>query len=108
VPVCFVLAFCIFPTLTRCFNQAIEDAVDMVLMRSWGEAKLARMMTEIEKLEKLRSLWDSSREPNFLRCLIKEGSRVAGNKQNKLVHRNLHYSRGTASARADHIELTLN
>lgn len=88
-----------------CFDQAIEDAVDLLLMRSRGEAELARMMTEIEKLGKLRTLWDSSKEPNLLRCLMEEGSRVAGSKHIKLVLRNLQYTRGTASARADHLEL---
>lgn len=78
----------------------------MVLMRSRGEAELARMMTEIEKLEKLRSLWDGSKEANLLRCLIGESSKVAISKHNKLILRNLQYSRGTASARADHIELS--
>jgi energy-coupling factor transporter ATP-binding protein EcfA2 len=81
----------------------------MLLMRSRGEAELARMMTEIEKLDKLRTLWDSSKKPNLLRCLLDDGktlsSSSSGAKHNKIILRNLHYSRGTAMARADHIEL---
>jgi energy-coupling factor transporter ATP-binding protein EcfA2 len=76
-------------------------------MRSRGEAELARMMTEIEKLDKLRTLWDSNKKPNLLRCMIEDGHRslLPGRKHSKLILRNLHYSRGTAMARADHIEL---
>lgn len=96
----------IVPSEIFVFSRAIEDAVDLILMRTRGEAELARMMTEIEKLEKIRDLWDSSKEPNLLRCRIEEGGRVAGSSHNNLILRNLHYSRGTASARADHIELS--
>ena len=97
----------IMPSEIFVYSRAIEDAVDMLLMRSRGEAELARMMTEIEKLDKLNSLWDNSKKPNLLRCMIDEGhhSLASGSKHNKLILRNLHYSRGTAMARADHIEL---
>jgi energy-coupling factor transporter ATP-binding protein EcfA2 len=79
----------------------------MLLMRSRGEAELARMMTEIEKLDNLRTLWENSSKPSHLRCLLDDGHIISstGRKHNKLVLRNLHYSRGTAMARADHIEL---
>jgi energy-coupling factor transporter ATP-binding protein EcfA2 len=81
------------------FSRAIEDAVDMVLMRSRGEAELARMMTEIEKLKNLVDIWDRSTSRSLIHC------NLAPPKENNLVLRNLHYSRGTASARADHVEL---
>lgn len=79
----------------------------MLLMRSRGEAELARMITEIDKLDKLRILWDSSKKPNLLNCILDDANSMSttGNKHNKIVLRNLHYSRGTAMARADHIEL---
>jgi energy-coupling factor transporter ATP-binding protein EcfA2 len=97
----------IAPSEIFVYSRAIEDAVDMLLMRSRGEAELARMMTEIEKLDKLNALWASSKKPNLLRCLIDDGrhSLLSGSKHNRLILRNLHYSRGTAMARADHIEL---
>jgi ABC-type lipoprotein export system ATPase subunit len=73
----------------------------MLLMRSRGEAELARMMTEIEKLGKLHGVFASSKEPNLLPCLLGDDNASKG-----LILRNLHYTRGTASARADHIELS--
>lgn len=78
----------------------------MLLMRSRGEADLARMMTAIEKLDNLRSIWEDSRDPNLLPCLVDKDNQIPGNTRSKLVVRNLHYSRGTASARADHLELS--
>jgi ABC-type Mn2+/Zn2+ transport system ATPase subunit len=97
----------IVPSEIFVYSRAIEDAVDMLLMRSRGEAELARMMTEIEKLDKLSALWNGSKKLNLLRCLIDDGrhSLVSGSKHKRLILRNLHYSRGTAMARADHIEL---
>ena len=79
----------------------------MLLMRSRGEAELARMITEIDKLDKLRILWDSKKKPNLLKCMLDDATSVptSGQKHNKIILRNLHYSRGTAMARADHIEL---
>lgn len=79
----------------------------MLLMRSRGEAELARMITEIDKLDKLRILWDSSKKPNLLKCILDDANSIphSGNRHNKIVLRNLHYSRGTAMAQANHIEL---
>lgn len=81
------------------FSRAIEDTVDMVLMRSRGEAELARMMTEITKLNDLKNIWDSSKSRALLRCDI------APPDKKRLLLRNLDYTRGTASVRADHVEL---
>jgi energy-coupling factor transporter ATP-binding protein EcfA2 len=82
------------------FSRAIEDAVDMVLMRSRGEAELARMMTEITKLQELVTIWENSRSRALLRC------DTAPPDKKRLVLRNLDYTRGTAAVRADHVELT--
>jgi ATPase subunit of ABC transporter with duplicated ATPase domains len=71
----------------------------MVLMRSRGEAELARMMTEITKLNELKNIWDSSKSRALLRCDI------APPDKKRLLLRNLDYTRGTASVRADHVEL---
>jgi ATPase subunit of ABC transporter with duplicated ATPase domains len=71
----------------------------MVLMRSRGEAELARMMTEITKLNELKDIWDSSKSRALLRCDI------APPDKKSLLLRNLDYTRGTASVRADHVEL---
>jgi hypothetical protein len=94
------------------FSHAIEDAVDMVLMRSRGEAELARMMTEIDKLKELVKIWEDGRKSSSnLHCRIQtphpqlhnQHSRTHSHKN--IVVRNLHYTRGTASARLDHVEL---
>jgi energy-coupling factor transporter ATP-binding protein EcfA2 len=97
----------IVPSEIFVFSRAIEDAVDMMLMRSRSEAELARMMTEIEKLSNLSKLLQDSKEPRLLRCHVEDGSQKEdGTKvQNTIILRNLHYSRGTATARADHLEL---
>jgi hypothetical protein len=97
----------IVPAEIFVFSRAIEDAVDMVLMRSRGEAELARMMTDIEKLRKLSDLLEGSKEPNLLHCIIDTSpKRRMVESKNHIVIRNLHYSRGTAQARADHLELS--
>jgi ABC-type multidrug transport system fused ATPase/permease subunit len=83
------------------FSRAVEDAVDMVLMRSRSEAELAQMTTEAEKLQELADLWArQKKQKTFLPCRLP----VKGDHKG-LVLRNLHYSRGTASVRADHVEL---
>ncbi|GKY96158.1 hypothetical protein MPSEU_000575800 [Mayamaea pseudoterrestris] len=85
---------------TFVYSRAYEDAIDMLLMRSRGEAELARMMTEIDKLQDLAGVWERSRDRKLLPC------RLASPAEGKsLVIRNLQYSRGTALARADHLEL---
>jgi ABC-type multidrug transport system fused ATPase/permease subunit len=85
---------------TFVYSRAYEDAIDFLLMRSRGEAELARMMTEITKLEELSSIWNASRSRNLLSCRLAPPS-----ESKNLVIRNLQYSRGTALARADHLEL---
>jgi hypothetical protein len=83
------------------FSRAIEDAIDLILMRSRGEAELARMETEIKKLKNLEEIWESSKNRRLLPCRV-----AHSNEETSLVLRNLHYSRGTAQARADHLTLT--
>lgn len=83
------------------FSRAVEDAVDLVLMRSRSEAELAQMMTETEKLQELANLWAKQKKhKTFLPCRLATKGEAKG-----VVLRNLHYSRGTASVRADHVFL---
>ena len=83
------------------FSRAIEDAVDMVLIRSRSEAELAQMSTDTDKLKELVNLWSKhSQEKTLLPCTV-----ATATEQKKLILRNLHYSRGTASVRADHVEM---
>jgi energy-coupling factor transporter ATP-binding protein EcfA2 len=100
---------------TFVFSRAIEDTVDMLLMRSRAEAELARMKTEIEKLDQLAETWERSKNRSLLHCLVSGAPSVTSvpltspslvqHRKNTVVLRNLVYSRGTAHVRADHIEL---
>ena len=81
------------------FSRAIEDAVDMVLMKSRSEAELARMMTEIEKLSELASIWARSSTRSLIHC------KVAQRELDGITLRHVHYSRGTAAVHAEHVEM---
>jgi len=92
------------------FSRAIEDAVDTVLMKSRSEAELARMMTQIDNLKELASVWDNANSRNLINCnLPSEQILSTGNggdpERSMVVIRNLLYSRGTAMVRVDHMEL---
>jgi ABC-type Mn2+/Zn2+ transport system ATPase subunit len=106
---------------TFVFSRAIEDTVDMLLMRSRAEAELARMGTEIDKLEQLAQAWERGEHRALLHCRLASPSSSADadniahgsspsaqahhRSRNTVILRNLVYSRGTAHVRADHIEL---
>jgi ABC-type Mn2+/Zn2+ transport system ATPase subunit len=83
------------------FSRAIEDAVDLVLMKSRAESELAQMLTEVDKLQQLADVWETTRERTPLPCAVAppEVARPG------IVVRNLHYSRGSAIVRIDHVEL---
>ena len=83
------------------FSRAIEDAVDTVLMRTRAESELARMLTIIEKLQELVDVWKQSKLQAALPCSIASPIEQTQG----IVLRNLHYSRGTASVRVDHVEI---
>jgi hypothetical protein len=86
------------------FSRAIEDAVDMVLMRSRSEAELARMMTQISNLKELSEVWKSAKQRSLLSCTL--GSNNAKQSSKPLVEiKNLAYSRGAAAVQIDHMEL---
>lgn len=74
------------------FSRAIEDAVDLVLMRSRAESEIAQMLTEIDKLEQLAGVWETSRSRTPMPCAV--ASPEVG--RPGIVMRNLHYSRGSA------------
>ena len=90
------------------FSRAIEDAVDMVLMKSRSEAELARMMTQIDKMKELAQVWDNAKGRNLIPCNLASPTvaEIAAEKNiSMVVLRNLVYSRGTAMVRVDHLEL---
>eukprot|EP00560_Eucampia_antarctica_P006250 CAMPEP_0197827414 /NCGR_PEP_ID=MMETSP1437-20131217/4194_1 /TAXON_ID=49252 ORGANISM="Eucampia antarctica, Strain CCMP1452" /NCGR_SAMPLE_ID=MMETSP1437 /ASSEMBLY_ACC=CAM_ASM_001096 /LENGTH=685 /DNA_ID=CAMNT_0043428243 /DNA_START=646 /DNA_END=2703 /DNA_ORIENTATION=- len=82
------------------FQRAIEDTIDLILMRSRAESELATMQSAIVKLQALREIWARSENKNILPCKIDES-----NKSN-LVIENLAYTRGSASVDIDNISLT--
>jgi len=84
---------------TFVFSRAVEDAVDMILTRSRAEAELGRMSTEQDKLDELSGIWARSKKRMLLPCHVDPID------HDSLVFRNLHYTRGTAAVRADHVEL---
>jgi energy-coupling factor transporter ATP-binding protein EcfA2 len=90
------------------FSRAIEDVVDLVLMRSRSEAELARMMTQIDNLKELSQVWGEAHDRSLLPCnvapleVIKHATEAH---TSLIVLRNLLYSRGTAVVRIDHLEL---
>jgi energy-coupling factor transporter ATP-binding protein EcfA2 len=91
------------------FSRAIEDAVDMALMRSRSEAELARMMTQIDNLKELSEVWNTAEQRNFLPCNVAPPvvtAHAADGHSSLIVVRNLLYTRGTAVVRIDHLELT--
>jgi energy-coupling factor transporter ATP-binding protein EcfA2 len=92
------------------FSRAIEDAVDMALMRSRSEAELARMMTQIDNLKEIASVWDNAKSRNLLNCNLPPNQELPTEhggdpEKSMVVIRNLLYSRGTALVRIDHLEL---
>lgn len=90
------------------FSRAIEDTVDMILMKSRSEAELARMMTQIDKMKELAKVWDKAKTGNLIHCNLAPPtltSTAAESHASMVVIRNLVYSRGTAMVRADHLEL---
>lgn len=84
------------------FSRAIEDTVDLLLMRSRAESELATMITEIDKLQELADVWESSQERSLLPCVVDEESRMS---QKGIVLENVMYSRGTALVRVEHMEI---
>jgi len=74
------------------FSRAIEDVVDLLLIRSRSESELATLMTQVDKLKGLENAWSKSKVRTMLPCRIDEAS----GKQQGVVLRNLEYSRGSA------------
>jgi len=82
------------------FARAIEDAIDLLLMRSRAESELATMMSNIEKLGTLADQWEESRRRNLVHCSI-----ISNHTESILKIENLAYTRGTASVRIPELEL---
>eukprot|EP00978_Attheya_sp_CCMP212_P023646 scaffold72890_cov52-Attheya_sp.AAC.6 len=84
------------------FSRAIEDFVDLILMRSRAESELATMMTQIEKLQGLSDVWAESKDQSLVPCQIVSPQSPNGT---FVSIRHLRYSRGTAVVTVDHLDL---
>jgi len=99
------------------FSRAMEDAVDTVLMKSRAESELARMLTEMEKLQELATLWgnEKSNSTNSTEADVPAEATPAqrrfvpcqvDNSEEGVTLQHLYYSRGTAVVKVDRIAIT--
>ena len=79
------------------FSRAIEDVVDLLLIRSRSESELATLMTQVDKLSSLDEVWSKSKEARLLPCNIGSSRGIELS--------NLQYSRGTASVNVEQLVL---
>jgi energy-coupling factor transporter ATP-binding protein EcfA2 len=84
------------------FSRAIEDVVDLLLIRSRSESELATLMTQVDKLKVLDDLWSKSKEARLLPCRVRE-SKSGDNTSNSIELTNVAYTRGTASIAVEHL-----
>lgn len=82
------------------FTRAIEDVVDLLLIRSRSESELATLMTQVDKLKVLDSLWSKSKEARRLPCRVRDSESGA---EKSIVLTNVAYTRGTASVLIEHL-----
>jgi ABC-type Mn2+/Zn2+ transport system ATPase subunit len=79
--------------------RAMEDVIDLVLMRSRAHSELASMETSIQILYDLKSTWDKSEQRNFIDCTVQESS------NEQLMIDGLFYKRGLASVQINNLIL---
>jgi len=82
------------------FSRAIEDVVDLLLIRSRSESELATLMTQVDKLKLLEELWSKSKEARLLPCRVSDSESGAGN---SIELTNVAYTRGTAAISVEHL-----
>jgi ABC-type Mn2+/Zn2+ transport system ATPase subunit len=83
------------------YARAIEDMINLVLMRSRSESELASMESSIKVLRELKEIWNASEERNLLDCTISE----TNGSSNALAIDGLTYTRGSASVKIDDLSL---
>ncbi len=82
------------------FSRAIEDVVDLLLIRSRSESELATLMTQVDKLKVLDDLWSKSKESKLLPCRVSDSG---SNAESSIELNNIAYSRGTAAISVEHL-----
>eukprot|EP00559_Dactyliosolen_fragilissimus_P004218 CAMPEP_0184865746 /NCGR_PEP_ID=MMETSP0580-20130426/18891_1 /TAXON_ID=1118495 /ORGANISM="Dactyliosolen fragilissimus" /LENGTH=568 /DNA_ID=CAMNT_0027365055 /DNA_START=1033 /DNA_END=2739 /DNA_ORIENTATION=- len=85
------------------YQRAIEDTIDLILMRSRAESELASMDTSINLLKDLKETWESSQHGRKLSCEIAGNETGVG--KNNLNIQNLAYSRGSAYVKIDEMSI---
>ncbi|KAL7546346.1 hypothetical protein ACHAWF_009681 [Thalassiosira exigua] len=86
------------------FKRAIEDVVDLLLIRSRSESELATLMTQVDKLKDLDGIWRKGKEARLLPCRIASSTGRDGlGRSGGIVLNNLQYSRGTAVVSVEHL-----
>ena len=83
------------------FSRAIEDVVDLLLIRSRSESELATLMTQVEKLKVLDGLWSKSKESKLLPCRVSDSENSGA--ENSIELTNVAYTRGTAAITVEHL-----
>ena len=87
------------------FSRAIEDVVDLLLMRSRSESELATLMTQVDRLNVLDEVWNKSKEARLLPCRLRSDDTMDATSDpvGSIVLNNIQYSRGTASVSVEHL-----
>jgi hypothetical protein len=88
------------------FSRAIEDVVDLLLIRSRSESELATLLTQVDRLKVLDDVWSKSKEARLLPCRIRSNEIIDGTSSDpdgSIVLNNIQYSRGTASVSIEHL-----
>ena len=80
------------------YARAIEDMIDLVLMRSRAESELASMGTSIEVLTDLKNIWKQSGDRDLLDCSLPSFDE-SEDSESVLRIKGLAYTRGSASVR---------
>lgn len=81
------------------YQRAIEDAIDLLLMRSRAESQLASMATAIDVLDDLKATWAGSEQQNLINCSINDAQDSDGSQRGILAIKDLAYTRGSAAVR---------
>eukprot|EP00555_Chaetoceros_dichaeta_P012973 CAMPEP_0198265076 /NCGR_PEP_ID=MMETSP1447-20131203/20056_1 /TAXON_ID=420782 /ORGANISM="Chaetoceros dichaeta, Strain CCMP1751" /LENGTH=663 /DNA_ID=CAMNT_0043954341 /DNA_START=604 /DNA_END=2595 /DNA_ORIENTATION=- len=81
------------------YQRAIEDAIDLLLMRSRAESQLASMATAIDVLDDLKATWAGSEQQNLINCSINDAQDSDGGQRGVLAIKDLAYTRGAAAVR---------
>ena len=87
------------------FSRAIEDVVDLLLMRSRSESELATLMTQVDRLNVLDEVWNKSKEARLLPCRLRSDDTMDATSYptGSIVLNNIQYSRGTVSVSVEHL-----